>query len=255
MPHVTSARVAAVMLAFSGFAALFLAIVMTSPQAFPTSLRHTLAHVTPHLPARSYDFSALPLSMVVRSLPVGKYDYALAAHGGTIYHRLTTHGHVDSPLSAATVIDDDFRINGCWTLPSPDGQIAVVLAKPIRPYNVTIDHVPSYLAADISQAPRRMVLWGLIDGAINKNRYANLEASSPLTSQMNRSAPPIADKFMFVPLAEFEYSIHNRPHVQTFDVAYAIVASNLDVGLIVLEVVSNWGADVTCLYRMRVHGE
>ncbi len=193
--------------------------------------------------------------MVVRTLPIGKYDYALAAHGGTIYSCLTTTVDANLSLSAATVISDDFRINGCWINPSPGGQIGVVLAKPIRPYNVTIDHIPSYLASDISQAPRRMILWGVIDGSINKIRYTNLEASSRLMPQVNQSAPPIAHKYLFIPLVEFEYSIYDRTHVQTFDVPQAIVASNIDVGLVVLEVVSNWGTDVTCMYRMCVHGE
>lgn len=203
-------------------------------------------------------FSALPPSLISRTLPVGRHDYALSAHGGEIASKLTTstprHSST-STLSSDSVLSDDFRLNGCWNMGSSQGQIGIVLYEPIRPTHITIDHIPSSLSPDIGQAPRAMILWGVIDRAVKREQYAQLLGWTPIAAIQNRSEPSLTGGFNFVPLGGFEYDVHGDFHVQTFPVFQTVVESGIDIGIMVLEVVSNWGADVTCLYRVRIHGE
>ena len=41
-----------------------------------------------------------------------------------------------------------------------------MLSAPIIPSHITIDHIPHAVAADIGQAPRYMILWGVVCASI-----------------------------------------------------------------------------------------
>lgn len=201
------------------------------------------------------DVSKLPRSLVTRALPVGRHDYALGAHGAQVASKLTTPHRSASSLSPDTVLSDDFRIDGCWNVGSSQGQIGIVLYEPIWPTHITIDHVPQSLTTNTGQAPRIMIVWGVVDKAMRKDQYSHLLADSPIVALHNHSEPLLTNDFIFLLLAGFEYDIHGEHHVQTFPVFSAIVESYLEIGIIVVEFLSNWGADDTCLYRIRIHGE
>ncbi|KAI0690832.1 hypothetical protein C8T65DRAFT_552193, partial [Cerioporus squamosus] len=161
----------------------------------------------------------------------------------------------DDSLPADTVVSDDFRLEGCWKISGQRGQIGVALTEPVYPTHVTVDHMPSALAKDVQQAPRHVLLWGVVDGAENLGRYTTLLSNLSSVVTHGQSGPLIDQGFPLVPLATFEYNIRAGYHVQTFPVHPPILQSGIDFGLVVLEVVDNWGSDATCLYRFRVHGE
>jgi SUN domain-containing protein 1/2 len=52
-------------------------------------------------------------------------------------------------------------------------------------------------------------------------------------------------------LGSFTYNIHGSNHQQTFDLD---AQSSVPVNKVMLRVLSNWGADHTCMYRARLHG-
>ena len=125
----------------------------------------------------------------------------------------------------------------------------------ILPSNITIDHIPKEIASDIGQAPRELVLWGVMDGSANTERYDEHFAELwPITNMRQKSAPALTMDQRFIPIAEIKYNIHDPLPIQTFPVHQAVVASGLDFGVFVLEVLSNWGSNSTCLYRVRLHG-
>ncbi|TFK82418.1 hypothetical protein K466DRAFT_443144, partial [Polyporus arcularius HHB13444] len=189
---------------------------------------------------------------------VGKRDFALIANGGAVSPRLTSRTSPESDhhsLPSESVLSDDFRIDGCWSILGSKGQVGVRLAETIRPSHITIDHVPALRSEDLSAAPRHIILWGVVDGPENRDMYPRLLARVSDITPQNRSAPPISLDYAFVPLASFEYNILANVHVQTFPVHPSIVESHFDVGVVVLEVAGNWGGNTTCLYRLRVHGE
>jgi len=51
-------------------------------------------------------------------------------------------------------------------------------------------------------------------------------------------------------LTSFTYDPSAPSHIQTFPVDNEIVEMGLDVGIVIFSVVSNWGGDFTCLYRV-----
>ena len=188
--------------------------------------------------------------------PVGRRDYALAAEGARIAPKLTTFANVHDSRPAVNVLDEDLRSGSCWSFFGNHAQVSIKLPEFIYPTHVTIDHIPREIAAHIDEAPRHIVLWGVLDGKLNyQRREAALESlrQSPLHSA--GEGPPIQAGGTFIPLAVFDYDINAEFHIQTFPVDSAIVESRMYFGAVVLEVKSNWGGNSTRLYRVRIHGD
>lgn len=187
--------------------------------------------------------------------PVPLRDYALAADGGMIVDELTSP--LNGPYTHSTpalVLDDDTRIGHCWLFSGSQGQIGISTPAFIHPTNVTIEHIPRAIAADIRQAPRKMILWGVVDGLENQWIYKTVGERTRGT--LGRNHPPVTrDEYSFVELADFVYDITHSRDVQTFAVRSEYRNIGMDVGLFVLEIVDNWGAESTCVYRVRIHGE
>ncbi|KAJ8463966.1 hypothetical protein ONZ51_g9904 [Trametes cubensis] len=198
--------------------------------------------------------------------PVLRPDYALRANGGRIVQTLTTPLQSSRSASSAStlgpeiVIDEDVYVGRCWTI-AVTGQIGISTSVLIHPRYITIDHIPRQVALDIGRAPRRMVLWGVIDGLSNIQRFRSLVASNPNAETLlesgpcGRSFPPISGTHAFFALATFEYDVYAGFPSQTFAVSDYIAVSGMDFGIFVVEVIDNWGAADTCLYRIRIHGE
>lgn len=91
-------------------------------------------------------------------------DYALEADGGSIVYELTSGSfwwRTYIPRLSSTAhyaIDDSRAIGHCWSLSATSGQLGILLAEPLYPSFITINHIPQMLAADIGQAPRQMIL-------------------------------------------------------------------------------------------------
>ncbi|RDX47412.1 hypothetical protein OH76DRAFT_1354396 [Lentinus brumalis] len=191
--------------------------------------------------------------------PVGRRDFALAADGARITPLLTSSFDtadlaVERPPE--NILDEDLRSASYWSIPDNHGQVGIKVPVFIYPTNITIDHVPREIAADVRQAPRSMILWGLLEGKGNKERYA--VAREPLgVSRLDAlgDGPPIRAGGSFLPLASIEYAIDADFHVQTFAVDASVVASRIYFGVFVLELRSNWGSPNSRLYRVRIHGE
>ncbi|KAI0316056.1 hypothetical protein OF83DRAFT_1128946 [Amylostereum chailletii] len=158
-----------------------------------------------------------------------------------------------------TALHHETHNGHCWPFAGGEGQLGVALAHPVFIEEVTIDHVAREVAWDMKSAPRKMELWGLVEGAENMRRVLEWEASQeeggkeggeeeePYPRTLPRSAK-------YVRIASFEYDIAAQDHVQTFPVAQDVRELGVDFGVVVLRVASNWGREFTCLYRMRVHG-
>lgn len=183
-------------------------------------------------------------------------DYALKANGGRIAKKLTSGDRnflgfrTDNPDAA---IDDDVHAGRCWKFSAFPSQIGVRLPRMIYPSHVSIDHLPQDVIIDMGQAPRNMTLWGVVDGKNNTKIFKSLLAANHYPDILAR-APPIAKDFLWAPLVSFAYDIHDSDIVQTFHVSPEYKDNGISFGIMALEVLSNWGSDVTCLYRMRIHG-
>lgn len=135
----------------------------------------------------------------------------------------------------------------CWcSAPNSVGgaqaQLAVSLGRPMTPQKVTIEHIPMSMvpARDISNAPRDIEIWVETDHHL-KSYYRHIQNS------VCSKGPP-----GWKCLGTFKYNIHASNHVQTFDL-YAQPTEPIKRAMI--RVTSNWGADHTCLYQVRLHGD
>ncbi|KIK27017.1 hypothetical protein PISMIDRAFT_93827 [Pisolithus microcarpus 441] len=145
------------------------------------------------------------------------------------------------------------RSQSCWLLGGHSGQLGVSLPRVVRISHVVVDHIVD----DTLTAPRQMILWGLVDGKDNfsllRSLRAKLAGNTPDLSE-KRTFPAISGGFPFIPLSYFEYSIHAPNLTQTFPVFPFVSDSGMDFGIVVLEILGNWGGMSTCLYRFRVYG-
>ncbi len=188
--------------------------------------------------------------------PVLLRDFALKADGGKILPGLTTAVHTDQftpdqqTFGPEVVIDDLTTIGHCWSAVVPS-QVGLSTPALIHPTNVTIDHIPRELTADIGRAPRRMNLWGVVDGKTNHARYKSVVAAR---GRRTPTAPLLTSGHVFLNLASFEYDIAAETHIQTFPVSQDVMESHMDFGVFVLEIMDDWGAQKVCLYRVRIHG-
>ncbi|KAI1785649.1 hypothetical protein LXA43DRAFT_899279 [Ganoderma leucocontextum] len=187
-------------------------------------------------------------------------DWALSADGALVYPEYTSpYNHSappGSPWHPGIALTDDSRIGRCWSIPASHGQLGIALPGFIFPTNVTIDHIPKAIAADPGQAPRRLVLWGVVDGDGNRARYfAHLDAIRG-NRTLPRDAPPLrGDGELFLVLADFLFDVNGSRYIQMFPTSPVARDFGIYVGTVVLEIVDNWGSESTCIYRVRVHGE
>ena len=186
---------------------------------------------------------------------IGRRDHALAADGGSVYPSLTsgptTLPGVPNIHPAEVILRDNLQGGRCWTIAGAFGQVAVRVANCIHPTHITIDQVPVEVLEDPRQAPRRMRLWGAVDGDRNKDVYRRYK---PLTSSSIPDGPPISKGYTFLHLSDFKYDRYAANHVQIFPVQAQIQDLMMDFGVFVVQVLDNWGSDSTCIYRIHLHG-
>ncbi|KIP01821.1 hypothetical protein PHLGIDRAFT_131093 [Phlebiopsis gigantea 11061_1 CR5-6] len=183
-------------------------------------------------------------------------DYALEADGGSVDDALTTPRNTweFSKTYPIEAIRESLRVGDCWSIGAPMGQIGLSLAMPIRPRRVTIDHLHYLTAAKVGEAPKSMSLWGVVDGIRNMEIVESLKAARNIGLN-DTAGPSIGGRHTYIRLTAFDYVIPSDFATQTFPVFDHIMESDLDVGVVVLEITENYGAETTCLYRVRVHGD
>ncbi|KAI0055275.1 hypothetical protein BV25DRAFT_1771898, partial [Artomyces pyxidatus] len=199
-------------------------------------------------------------------------DFALSAGGGQIFHPLTSTSTLSiyialkrgvlqlfaSPRQQPeAVIAEGVGPGDCWRFSGATAHVGIVLAEPIFITHVSIDHIPRTFTSNIRTAPKDMVLWGVVEGQSNIEALTSRTPRIPVTwnSKVNTSAPFLGDGRQLFPLASFTYDIEAYFHVQTFRVWNGPRTSDVDIGVVILEVLSNWGEADTCLYRVRIHGD
>ncbi|KAI0651248.1 hypothetical protein C8Q79DRAFT_899775 [Trametes meyenii] len=206
---------------------------------------------------------------ILRSLhdPVGLRDHALRAYGGRIVPSITSPSFNGiSPSSQGTylhppaevVLNDDLHIGTCLHFPNGTGQIGVLLPHLLYPSSFSVDHIPWEVSAAVGEAPRTLLVWGVVDGHSNDLAMEQLHQAHQISIPIlpGRSGPPLFGQFnSYVLLSSFQYNLYGPHPVQTFTVDPAILASRMYFGIFVFEIIDNWGAPSTCLYHVRIHGE
>ncbi|KAK0204826.1 hypothetical protein DFS33DRAFT_1259183 [Desarmillaria ectypa] len=216
---------------------------------------------------------------------IAKPDFALHSGGARIIPSLTSptfevrpqtwRGQVFGAIAGngyaigrppITALHHESHNGHCWPFAGSSGQLGVVLATPAYIKEISIDHVAKEVAFDMRSAPRRMEVWGLVEGRENSAKVNEWKADKArLRAEALERGETIEEEAypktlpkspMYVRIAAFEYNIHAPNPVQTFSVLDEIQNLGVDFGIVTLRILSNWGRDeFTCLYRFRVHGE
>ncbi|KAI6006110.1 hypothetical protein EDD15DRAFT_2127878, partial [Pisolithus albus] len=193
-------------------------------------------------------------------------DYALWRNGGIVLSSLTSSHTYESWVSRLlggtgsvyTALEDDLQEGSCWRLPGRLGQIAIAFRDIVRVTHIMVDHIPVGLTNATESAPRKLLLWGMVDGKDNLVKYHSLRNSATGTLRellTARTAPGLSRGMPFIPLVRFDYNIHATNHTQLFPILDSVAATGMDFGIVVLEILDNWGGELTCLYRVGIYGE
>lgn len=214
---------------------------------------------------------------------IARPDYALSTGGAFVIPSLTSEtyalrtsffsgvvsGSKVYPHSPIHALHFETHTGQCWPMRGSQGHLGVALAAPVRITDVTIDHVQSQVALDLRTAPRHMEVWALVEGPDNVAKLADYRARRAerlgIADDDGLSLPdepPVPTLLKgqkgaeYIRIADFTYDIRAPKHIQTFPISEEIRELDMDFGIVVLFVNSNWGHDdYTCLYRLRVHGD
>ena len=171
--------------------------------------------------------------------------------------------HNTSPMNALMPWDG---VGDCWctdpkTKETP--QLAILLGKPVVPEEVVIEHIPKGATLEPGAAPQDMELWveyDLDSDEANSSSYLlrktildTLHEAYPGEPELAYSDDPIlGDNFFRV--GKWQYDPNEEYHVQIFSLDAVIDIPAARVEKVIFRATSNWGADYTCLYRVRLHG-
>lgn len=241
------------------------------------------------------DVTALISSIVDRSLSryskdvLAKPDFALWSAGGRIIPEITTDSYeskVPPPsflknvmyswtgLGSLTIpgrppvyaLHPDLHVGNCWAFPGSSGQLGIALARLVYITEITIDHPSRDVTFDIRSAPKDIEVWGFIEGADNMAKYhAFIERERAASFESSNSTdvgvegdptfPGQPAGTTYLRLASLSYDIKFDSHIQTFVIPPEIQDLQIDFGVVLFRILSNWDDDeYTCLYRVRVHG-
>lgn len=133
--------------------------------------------------------------------------------------------------SASAALMPDVHPGMCFAFNGGHGNLTVRLSSRIRVTGFTIDHIPQASShVNRTSAPRGVILHG-VRTVVNEDREEMYGGSTPLSS------PRVYDI--------------TGPPIQTFLLNATMTEA---FQFVTLEVNGNYGADTTCLYRLRVHG-
>ncbi|GBE90240.1 hypothetical protein SCP_1900890 [Sparassis crispa] len=205
----------------------------------------------------SFGCSCTPLQP--ESPSIGGRDFALRADGAKFIPGLTTNNFLEKSSEA----DIQRRIpdlaptgENHRSFPGGEGQLGIVLVEPILIAQVTINRTQFSPAPSLECLPRDFILWGLIDGDDNvlKSRQ-----NSTLVHRLFSRLPPTFSfpsssvTESFSPLVYSRYDPRNGL-AQSFSIFDEVVLLELDFGVVVLQILNNWGGSSTCLHRVEVRG-
>lgn len=250
---------------------LSIALIVTSIVSGLYGVRLTATRVTAPWPPSRAEFDGMKLRMAIlektiHQLPrdsLGRQDFALRYNGAKVLPALTTPSRAGEHITMANdpivALDDDLRTGRCWKPDGIDAQLGIRLSETIWVSDITVDHIAKELVPSTRNAPRHMTIWGVPEPSLGSADLQRAwEAVSGELGECHnvgtRRDPSISHGFQYLPLACVEYNIHSSSNIQTFPTFPSIAALVIGFRTIVVEIIDNWGASSTCLYRLRVHG-
>lgn len=149
----------------------------------------------------------------------------------------------------------------CWcAAESPNkgkAQLAVMTEHKIAPKRLVVEHVPATGTRGIAAAPQDIELWAETfseeQASIYRQKISDLFTRYDMSSCMDTAKPPPTNTSVCVGVGT--YDIHGENWVQSFPMFVDMESIELAASKFYYRVTSNWGADHTCSYRLRLTGE
>ncbi|KAK4704222.1 hypothetical protein P7C70_g1989, partial [Phenoliferia sp. Uapishka_3] len=212
-------------------------------------------------------------------------DYALYTSGGRVIPSLTSPTYEARPLGLTpkllswasgsgstpgrppvTALHPDNSLGSCWPFAGTQGQLGILLSRPVVPSDVTIEHVSVDIAldGDVSSAPKDFEVWGVVEGRADIERLAEYRSQEfelrrkaveegQDVEEEEMTSLPLSPKHML--LVAGQYDISAAQPIQTFPVQAAARQLGIPVGVVVVKFLSNHGeSHYTCIYRVRLSG-
>ncbi|KAL4802136.1 hypothetical protein BDV18DRAFT_66598 [Aspergillus unguis] len=196
------------------------------------------------------------------------------------------HLRPQPPLSALTSWED---FGECWCSAPRKGmsQLGIVLGQRIIPEDVIVEHLPKSATIRPGVAPQEMELWARYRYVKGPRPYRwsltswfrgypeSIIGQDDLAPDRRVVRPPVMealrlawrgepdsafsnDKLLgedFYRIGKWTYDINEQNHIQTFPVTAYIDSDELRVDKVVFRVLSNWGGNETCIYRLKLQGK
>ena len=203
---------------------------------------------------------------LVQSPPIGKINYCSYGNGAVIDPYLTSptkqkqFNYIQS-LFLGTVGMQKYRSNppsealrpweevgDCWCAAAAHGyaQLGVLMREMIYPTEVVIEHAPSETSPTPGTAPKEIEVWA---------DFSHLSPEQFVDAGLAKLSHDDILPKSFARIGRMTYKAGKGvPHVQTFRLD---INQDLKVHAtqkVVFRAISNYGAEHTCFYRVRLHG-
>jgi len=158
---------------------------------------------------------------------IGKKDLALQTSGSSIYSASNTaYTEEDTIFSkkkvygkpAATILNIVHGLGDCWSMEGTSGFVIVKLAKPTKIFYVSLDHISTLVAHDISSAPKAFEVYGYE----NEQQIDGNKGDLLVSGEYNANSSPIQSFFYQIHKTKIIYT-SNWKYFQTMEIANTLV--------------------------------
>lgn len=201
-----------------------------------------------------------------QSPPIKKINYCSIGNGAVIDPYLTSptkqkqfnwlqrrligtigiHKYQSHPPSEALRAWEE--VGDCWCAAAAQGyaQLVVMMREKVYPTEVVIEHAPSDTSPTPGTAPKDLEIWA---------DFSHLSPEEFVDAGLDKlSHDAILPKF-FARIGKMVYKAgEGVPSVQTFALDLNQDQKTYATQKIVFRAISNYGAEHTCFYRVRLHG-
>lgn len=163
-----------------------------------------------------------------------------------------------APHPPIVALQDWKEATDCWcAAPIPTNSattLTIQIAAKIFPEKFIVEHIPALGTPSIASAPRDLEVWAETPSTSHAEQLTALLSEQNSFSPGTQCSSPSPGK-KFVCIAQGRYDIHQHNYVQSFGMAADLKELGFAAEKFVVRVVRNWGAEWTCLYRVRMTGE
>jgi len=129
--------------------------------------------------------------------------------------------------------------------------INVRLARAVTPENVVLEHIDPAATIDPGAMPKDLEVWAHVDEHTQHQRARDfMLAAWPDTP---RDHPLLGRNYLKIGEFRYEYD-RATGGVLVYRVSEELKTLGVSTDLVLVRAVSNWGADHTCFYRVRLYG-